>query len=199
MDNDDDGIAGGHDVDDLSTEAAGMPRILVDLANGTLSADETDAVVRWLSTSADEEPPSWVVNRAIRIAGQQRPEESPRLSVWRRLVAALVYDNRLQPRMAGIRSAATDQPRLLYQAGGIEIDLEVGSSSIAGRLRVLGQVMASEPDLVQAWVVAEGPSGRVESEVDQLGQFAIDGLLSGVHRVEIGLARDLIEIPAVEI
>ena len=184
---------------DESDVFLGMPRVLADLADGKLSATETDAVVNWLSVMEDEEPPHWLVNRAVRIAGQALGKDAPRPAIWRRLVAALVYDNRLQPRVAGARSLALDNPRLMYQAGGVEIDLEVGDSTIAGRLRMLGQVTASEPDLTRAWVIAEGPSGRLESEVDDLGQFSLDGLVSGVHRMEIGLAYELIEIPSVNI
>jgi len=184
---------------DESDVILGMPRVLAELADGKLSAAETDAVVDWLSAMEDEEPPHWLVNRAVRIAGQSLGKDAPRPAIWRRLVAALVYDNRLQPRVTGARSLALDNPRLMYQAGGVEIDLEVGDSTIAGRLRMLGQVTASEPDLTRAWVIAEGPSGRIESEVDDLGQFSIDGLVSGIHRMEIGLAYELIEIPSVQI
>jgi len=185
------------DLDEL--DDVGMPRILADLADGALDDDEANAVADWLLATADEAPPSWVVNRAVRIAGQAVGKDAPRPSIWRHLVAALVYDNRLQPRVAGARAVAIDHPRLMYQAGGIEIDLEVGHSTIAGRLRMLGQVTATEPDLTRAWVIAEGPSGRLETEVDDLGQFSLDGLISGIHRMEIGLAYELIEIPSVQI
>jgi hypothetical protein len=180
-------------------EELGMPRILADLADGARSDDEANAVTEWLLTTADEEPPPWVVNRAVRIAGQAVGKDAPQPSIWRRLVAALVYDNRLQSRVAGARALAIEHPRLMYQAGGVEIDLEVGHSTIAGRLRMLGQVTASEPDLTRAWVIAEGPSGRLETEVDDLGQFSLDGLVSGIHRMEIGLAYELIEIPSVTV
>jgi hypothetical protein len=182
-----------------SFEEFGMPRILADLADGALGDEEASAVADWLLATADEPPPGWVVNRAVRIAGQAVGSDAPRPSIWRRLVAALVYDNRLQPRVAGARAVAIEHPRLMYQAGGVEIDLEVGHSTIAGRLRMLGQVTASEPDLTRAWVIAEGPSGRLETEVDNLGQFSLDGLVSGIHRMEIGLAYELIEIPSVRI
>lgn len=185
------------DLDEL--EVIGMPRILADLADGALDDDEANAVADWLLATADEAPPSWVVNRAVRVAGQAVGKDAPRPSIWRHLVAALVYDNRLQPRVAGARAVAIDHPRLMYQAGGIEIDLEVGHSTIAGRLRMLGQVTATEPDLTRAWVIAEGPSGRLETEVDDLGQFSLDNLISGIHRMEIGLAYELIEIPSVQI
>lgn len=197
MDKDHDATVDRASVDDL--EELGMPRILADLADGELGDEEADAVADWLIATSEEEPPGWVVNRAVRIAGQAVGKDAPRPSIWRKLVAALVYDNRWQPRIAGARAIAIDNPRLMYQAGGVEIDLEVGHSTIAGRLRMLGQVTASEPDLTRAWVIAEGPSGRMEAEVDDLGQFSLDGLVSGVHRMEIGLAYELIEIPAVNI
>jgi hypothetical protein len=88
-----------------------------------------------------------------------------------------------------------EQQRLLYEAGGTEIDLEVGESKITGRLRMLGHVTADEPHLAMAWVVADGPSGRLEAEIDGLGRFSFDGLVSGVHRLEIGLVHEMIESP----
>jgi hypothetical protein len=197
MDKQDDSSVDRNSADEL--EEGGMPRILADLASGELDVDEANAVADWVVAVADEEPPGWVVNRAVRIAGAAVGGSAPRPSIWRRLVAALVYDNRLDPRVAGARSITIEHPRLMYQAGGVEIDLEVGYSTIAGRLRMLGQVTASEPDLTRAWVIAEGPSGRLESEVDDLGQFSLDGLVSGIHRMEIGLAYELIEIPSIRI
>jgi len=186
-------------VIDEAVEPIGMPRILSDLADGRLDLAETEAVVDWLRASGEDEPPAWVVNRAVRIPRQATGGRKSRPAVWRRLVAALVYDNRLQPRAAGARAITFDQPRLMYQAGGVEIDLEVSESSISGRLRMLGQVTAEEPDLARAWVVAEGPGGRTEGEVDELGQFVLDGLLGGRHKMEIGLTYELIEIPELEL
>ena len=179
--------------------ALGMPRILDELAEGALNDQEVTAVADWLLATAEEEAPPWLVNRAARIAGRPLGQDTPRPSIWRRLVAALVYDTRLQPRIAGARAVVGEYPRLMFQAGGVEIDLEVGHSTIAGRLRMLGQVTAGESELTRAWVIAEGPSGRLETEVDGLGQFSLDGLVSGGHRLEIGLAHELIEIPSIQL
>ena len=190
-----DHVTGGDELDD----EVRVPRVLHDLAEGNLTDAEADTVVAWLEAGGLEEAPPWLVNRAVRIAGHALGGDAPRPAMWRRLVAALVYDNRLQPRLAGARSVSLEHPRLMYEAGGIEIDLEVGDSSIAGRLRMLGQVTASEPDLARAWVVVDGPSGRLETEVDDLGQFSVDGLASGAHRMEIGLTYELIEIPEVRL
>jgi hypothetical protein len=45
-----------------------MPRILQDLADGKLDADEEATVATWLVAALDEEPPAWVVERAVSIA-----------------------------------------------------------------------------------------------------------------------------------
>ncbi len=92
-----------------------------------------------------------------------------------------------------------DQPRLLYHAGAVEIDLEVGASKRAGRRCLLGHVMAESADLLRATVAVQGPDGRVEAEVDELGRFTLDGLTSGPLRLEISLAGGLIEIPEIQI
>ena len=177
-----------------STESGGL-RILADLADGRLTESEADTVVAWVTAAGLEDVPPWVVNRAVLIARQATAHRAPRPTLWRRLVAALVYDNRLQPRAAGARSVNPGPPRLLYQAGGVDIDLELGDSTLAGRVRVLGQIAAGTADLDPAWVAIDGPSGHREAPVDALGQFALDGLAHGPHRLEVRLVSELIEIP----
>jgi len=86
---------------------------------------------------------------------------------------------------------------LLYQAGTIELDLEISRSKIAGRLRLLGQVTTGEPSLTQVGVTVEGPSGHLQSETDDLGQFMFERLLAGDHRLTIALAYESIDIPRV--
>ena len=191
------GSQSGPSFDEVDALVA-MPRVLADLAEGRLSSAETDAVVAWLQASATE-PPPWLVNRAVRIARQAPDGRRAGPTMWRRLVASLVYDSHLQVRPIGARGAGADHLRLMYQAGGIEIDLEVGESSTEGRLRMLGQITDGDTDLAGAWVIAEGPAGRTETRVDELGQFVLDGLVAGEHRMEIGLPCELIEIPELQI
>ena len=170
-------------------------RILEDLADGRLAEEEADAVVAWATAAGLEDVPPWVVNRAVRIARQASAQQAPRPTPWRRLVAALVYDNRLQPRPVGARSLDQGAPRLRYEAGGVEIDLELGDSTLAGRVHLLGQVAAGELDLTPAWIAVDGPSGHREAPIDPLGQFALDELAHGPHRLEVRLVSELIEIP----
>ncbi len=183
---------GRHSVRD--TEGRSL-RILEDLADGRLTEDEADAVVDWLTAAGLEDVPPWVVNRAVRIAREGSADHAPPPTLWRRLVAALVYDNRLQPRPAGARAVEQAPPRLRYLAGGVEIDLELGDSALAGRVHLLGQVAASASDLNPASAIVDGPSGHHEAPIDELGQFTLDGLAHGPHRLEVHLVAELIEIP----
>ena len=177
---------------------AGMPHVLAALAEGRLDGEEVDAVVAWLRASGDT-PPPWVVERAVRIGRPDGAGRRARPTLWRRVVAALVFDSRLQPRPAGARAVGTDQRRLLYQADNVEIDLEVAASSTEGRLRMVGQITTEASTRIGAWVVAEGPAGRTQADPDELGQFVLEGLVPGAHRLEIGLVSELIEIPELRI
>jgi hypothetical protein len=125
------------------------------------------------------------------------PKPAPRPSIWRRLVATLVLDNWLQTQVAGARSGGNAHHRILYRSGSVEIDLEVVPSKMFGRLCLFGQVTTGESDLRHIWVIAEGPSGHLESDLDHFGQFSLDGVVPGVHQMEIGFAYKLIAIPAV--
>jgi len=120
-------------------------------------------------------------------------------SAQRRTIATLVYDSERGSHATGTRAIARWRRRLLYQAGAIEIDLEIRRSKIAGRLRLLGQATTGEPRLTPARVTADGPSGHLESETDDVGQFMLDTLLAGDYHLQIGLTNAVIEIPWVPI
>ena len=118
-----------------------------------------------------------------------------------RLAATLVFDSRMHRSPAGARAVGTgaEAPRLLYRADRTEVDLEVVGGTGDGRLRLLGQIAADGIDSARARVVATGPSGQMEAAVDDLGQFVLDGLVAGRHRLEVGLADELIEVPALDL
>ena len=173
----------------------GTPRILLDLADGGLTSIETETVVDWLTASGLETVPPWVVNRAVRISKQAVASVVPQPTPWRRVIAALLYDNRLQPGVAGARSVDLDRPRLRYMAGEVEIDLEINESSLVGRVRVLGQVLTAVPTLARAWVSVDGASGHLKAPIDELGQFSLDGLATGTYCMHLTLPDEVIEIP----
>jgi hypothetical protein len=94
---------------------------------------------------------------------------------WRTLdaeIARLIADSLLAT--AQVRGGAA---RLLtYHAGDLTIEVEV--TEIAGRLRVLGQVVPPQA----AQVRADQQSGSVEASADQLGRFTFGDLAPGPTR-----------------
>ena len=130
--------------------------------------------------------------RACRALLEEAQAAPPALA--RRLTATLVCDTRLQRRPAGARTASPDPPRLLYRAGRIEIDLEIGVGATPEDRRLLGQVRPAGPEQAGARVTADGPAGRIEAAADELGQFVLEGLAPGRHRLVIGLGRELVEV-----
>ena len=121
--------------------------------------------------------------------------EAPRL--WRRLDATLVYDSRLAPPPVGVRAVRAGLPRLIFQAPGYEVDLQVRPGPTADRLRVVGQVLDDEYEPCSGWVIIEGARGVVKAGLDEGGHFAIDGLASGGHWLEVELPRARIALPPV--
>ena len=178
----------------VEPDAPGIPRILGDLAEGCLTPTEADAVVAWLVAAGLEDTPPWVVSRAVRIAGRGRIAPAARPAPQRWLAAVLVHDTRLRPRLAGARALDVDRPRLRYEADLVEIDLEVREGTSTDRVSLLGHIAAAERDVTPAWVTLDGPSGHWETAVDEVGQFSLEGLTPGVHRIEINLATEVIEI-----
>ena len=114
-----------------------------------------------------------------------------------RTVAAPAYDSERCAGPTGTRALARWRRRLLYRAGRVEVDLQVGRSKIAGRLRLLGQVTTGEPSVSPIEVTVDGPSGHLTRETDDTGLFMLDRLVAGDHHLSIGLVNEVIEIPGV--
>jgi hypothetical protein len=114
-----------------------------------------------------------------------------------RLVAVPVFDSRVGPRASGVRGLQTAFPRLMYTAGGFEVDVRIRPCSTVGPFRLLGQVLDPDFEPCAGRVRVEGAYGAVEADLDDCGHFSVGGLTSSGHRLEIRLADVLIEIPTV--
>jgi hypothetical protein len=113
--------------------------------------------------------------------------------------AALVYDSRHGSPATGVHAAGTGFPRLTYRGNGFVIDLQVRPGSQPDRLRVLGQVLHDEYEACSGRVVIESKHGVGEVALDRCGQFSIDGLVAGRHRVELRLPHATIQIPSIDL
>ena len=135
--------------------------------------------------------------RACRALLEEAQAAPPALA--RRLTATLVCVTLLQRRPAGARTVGLEPARLLYRAGRIEIDLEISVGATPEDRRLLGQVRPAGPEHAGAQVAVDGPAGRIETAVDELGQFVVGGVAPGRHRLAIGLGRELVEVPDVQL
>jgi hypothetical protein len=100
---------------------------------------------------------------------------------WQVVRAALAWDSRQQPALAGVRSAAAAGYRLLYTAPAAEIELLVEPSQ--GQRRIDGEVAledgASAPALVQ--LLAADGAPQQETATDAFGRFHLGAVAPGAY------------------
>lgn len=174
----------------------GPCRGLLDVAEGAYEPEELEAVEALFRASGLEEPAPWVVERAKRISRQRR-EAPARPSALRRLVATLIFDTRAQPRPLGVRAVENRVRRLLFQAEGVELDLEV-LPSVDG-LRLAGQVTVGGFEPSRGWLRLTGASSERKAALDEAGEFRMDTLLPGSYRLEVQLPDRVVEIPTLPV
>jgi hypothetical protein len=114
----------------------------------------------------------------------------PRTSLLQRLVATLTFDSRLQPALAGARSAAAGSFQLVYEAPPLSIDLACERG--ADHWRVMGQALPADAAAGSWEVRAEGADETTEAKADDLGIFQLRDLPSGQYTLT--LIRDAQEI-----
>ena len=117
----------------------------------------------------------------------------------RRLLARLIYDTRAQPLPAGVRLVAPRTRRLLFVAEEFEVVLQVSSDPSPNRVKVIGQVWSEGVPVVGATVRLAGPAGLTNQVTDLEGQFRLAALPRGDYSIEIGMAEQVVDIPALDL
>jgi hypothetical protein len=156
----------------------------MDLHN--LSADELYDYVLQLARSDDsEDAPHHVINRAVRIAREQRPgsHASPRL------LGTLRFDSLQTPLAFGVRSGASAR-HLLYEAGPYTIDVRLTGRTVAGQ--VLGPCHGGE-------VALDGPPGQAEAVLSETCEFQLGPVPGGKYHLSFLLADEIVDIPDLEL
>ena len=171
----------------------GPSRALLDLAEGGLDADELESMEAFFRAEGLENPQRWVPERAKKISRQRHGEPAPP-SALRRLIATLAFDSRAHPRPAGVRTVETRVRRLLFQAEGVEVDLEV-QPSMHG-LRLAGQVTIGGSEVTTGSLRLSSSRGEHNARLDDAGEFRVDTLKPGSYRMEFRLDDRVIEIPS---
>ncbi len=178
---------------------------LADLVDGRLSEGEAAEVRRRLAnadqrTQADlawlqalttlrramplEAPPERV-RETLRTHFRRWAEGRHRPSLFQRLVAQLTFDSRLQPALVGARGGPTEPGQLLYTTDRMDIELHLLPAG-AGRVRILGQALARDPDLNVANCAVQLLAGEREiglTSTSQLGEFTFEAVPGGDYRL----------------
>jgi hypothetical protein len=143
-------------------------------------------------SQAQEEPPTHVVQRAVRLFCQRTPPA-------RRLPAALLFDSAIQPlAAAGMRGPQAPGRQLIFTAGGYDLDLRLTPSS-DGQLHTLrGQVLGPCEGAGRI-ELADAQSTLMEGVLDELCQFELETVPSGTYTLTLYLPEVAIELSEFEL
>jgi hypothetical protein len=112
-----------------------------------------------------------------------------------RLAGVLAFDSWATPALAsGMRSLRSPTRQLLYSAGGRDIDLRIAAADTAFSLagQILGPDETGRVELSR--LDGDGATART-TQLDDLGEFRIDGLAQGVYSLTLHLAGEEVLLP----
>lgn len=184
--------------DHLSAEERG--RVDAHLAGPCWECARRLALLRTVLHSMKEDqtvaPPEDVLKRAADILRSRRdlPERKP----WLRVVAALRFDNRLQPAAALRGPARTRQ--MLFTTEQVDIDLQIKPGRTDYDL--LGQMLSTRhsSETAPAFVSLQNDTGTLlrATETDPLGQFAFRQIPSGRYELVFDFEKQEVAITGLE-
>ena len=160
------------------------------------------SVAACMRSDDSREPPTWVKRRAVNLFKQYGPR--PRPTLLERIAAALVFDNGLQPQLAGVRGAtAAPSRQMLFTAGDIDVDVRTEPTEEQDKVTLIGQVLPQSAGAVSLGGVEvhllHARRDLFSKMTDELGEFTIGRLPHGRYRLLIRLPDKEIEIPGIEI
>jgi len=112
-----------------------------------------------------------------------------------RIAGALVFDSWAAPALAsGMRSLRSPTRQLLYSAGGRDIDLRIAPADATFSLA--GQVLGpDETGRVELSRLDNGAAAARVTQLDELGEFRIEGLVQGVYSLTLHLGGEEVLLP----
>lgn len=116
----------------------------------------------------------------------------------KRIVATLTFDSWAQPATAlGVRGVRAGTRQMLFSAAGRDVDLRTKPS--AGAFSISGQVLG--PDYFGRIEVSSDTGADTISprfaDLDDLGEFRLDGLPAGTYTLTLRVHDAEIELPAI--
>jgi hypothetical protein len=195
---------------------------LADWLEGRLSTDEARTVqeavaaadsdtladVAWLRRffrategAIIESPPRELGDALVEIfEDHTRDRQAP--SLFRRMLAGLVFDSNLQP-AAGLRAVGGQQARrqLIYHADAFDLVLNLLARDADNDLDVYGQVLpreGGEPELVSVQLLRDGNELAL-TVTDDLGSFAFQNIAPGSYELVLSAERVEVSVLPVDV
>lgn len=133
------------------------------------------AIVSRSSQESLYEPPSHAL-RSVKAAYALANLYAP--TSWPMRFAQLIADSSLAPAAAGFRSGPPRERQLVYNTGGVSVELSLDSAPASGKLAITGQAVLDQPDGIvdhaRVMLVHESEIMQ-ESPVTKYGEFILDG------------------------
>lgn len=196
---------------------------LVDWVEGNLSQEEATAVavqvaqadekihaaVAWLQTFVQvsaaailDSPPPATRDRLIRrFEAYMQDRREP--GFLQRLAAALTFDSRLQPGLAGLRAtgAQASLRQLIYTTGMADIALNIQPRPGDKRLNVNGQIFPGRGAMPETFSIQllRGADEVGLTTNDDLGEFSFEAIPAGVYELVLSTAEIEILIKPIEL
>lgn len=165
------------------------------LGEGLLTPAEVDALTATLA--ADDlppVPPAWLA-KACQIAehaGATGRAGMAHVGAARRLLAALVMEQRPWLAVAGVRGSSPGICRLLFAVDEYEVVIQGTSRRFRRGHDLTGQVLRDGEPVPSAAIVLAGRGQQAETEADDEGSFRFRSVAEGSYDLEIWADDDLI-------
>ena len=154
----------------------------------TLRSDRTPSV-----------PAEWLASARALFKPQPRTAAPGWLESAVQRLAALVYDSRVQPSLAGFRGA-DDAVQLAFEAGETEIDVQVLPPGDTPVTRVIGQISGSAGARMDVALIESQTGTLVDSgAADDSGVFTLLAAAPGEYDIFVNAGTEVLKLERVRI
>ena len=89
--------------------------------------------------------------------------------------------------------------RLLFAAEEFEVILQISRDPSPNQVKVIGEVLSDGVPVIGATVRLDGPVELTSQVTDFEGKFRLAALARGDYSIEISMAEQVVEIPALDV
>jgi hypothetical protein len=110
------------------------------------------------------------------------------------VVLRCLFDSRVHGAFQGLRASTPSARRMLFQADGYELDLEINLAPETQETLVTGQLVATKGGSIPSHVRLRLPGFERQVPVDEDGSFRTEALEPGLYRIEVQVQSHLLQL-----